>query len=79
MAYMFKLTIKSNEVACMAPPFNINPLTNMWHLMTTFPIHVCNFPKYVKLVELAMVVATLALGLQPKQELAKVRVESEAQ
>ncbi len=39
----------------MAPPFDLNPLTKMWHLVTTFRILSFSFLKYVKLVELAMV------------------------
>jgi hypothetical protein len=39
----------------MAPPFDINPSTKMWHLVTTFQGHVCNFPKYVILAKLVMV------------------------
>jgi len=37
------------------PPFDMNPLTKMWHLVTTSRILVTSFPKYVKLAELAMV------------------------
>ncbi len=29
---LFKLTMKSNAVACMVPPFDTNPLTRMWCL-----------------------------------------------
>jgi hypothetical protein len=39
----------------MAPAFDTNPLTKMWHLVTTFRVLVYSFPKYVKLVEMAMV------------------------
>ncbi len=39
----------------MAPPFDTNPLTIMWCLVTTSHVLVCTFPKYVKLVEMAMV------------------------
>jgi hypothetical protein len=52
---MFKLTMKSNVAACMAPPFDLNPLTKMWCLVTTSRLLSFNFLKYVKLVELAMV------------------------
>jgi len=52
---MFKLTMKSNAATCMAPPFDLNPLTKMWHLVITFQIFSFSFLKYVKLVELAMV------------------------
>jgi hypothetical protein len=52
---MFKLIMKSNATTCMAPTFDTNPLTRMWCLVTTFRILVYNFPKYVKLTELAMV------------------------
>ncbi len=37
------------------PPFDTNPLTKMWHLVTTSWILVSNFLEYVKLVKLAMV------------------------
>jgi hypothetical protein len=39
----------------MAPPFDTNPLTRMWCLVTTSQILVSNFLEYVKLVELPMV------------------------
>ncbi len=32
---MFKLTMKSNATTCMTPNFDSNPLTKMWHLVTT--------------------------------------------
>jgi hypothetical protein len=51
---MFKLTMKSNVIVCMALPFDLNPLTKMWHLVITFRVLSSSFPKYVKLVELAM-------------------------
>jgi len=52
---MFKLTMKSNATMCMAPHFDLNLLTKMWHLVTTFQIFSSSFSKYVKLVELAIV------------------------
>jgi len=52
---MVKLTMKSNLVACMVPPFDINPLTKMWHLMVASQVLICKFPMYVKLVKLVMV------------------------
>ncbi len=51
---MFKFTMKSNATSCMVPPFDINPLTCTWHLVTRFQILVFSFLKYVKLVELVM-------------------------
>jgi len=39
----------------IAPPFDTNLLTTMWHLVTTSQIFVSSFFKYVKLVELAMI------------------------
>jgi hypothetical protein len=51
---MVKLTMKSNAT-CVAPPFDLNLLTKMWHLVTTFRVFLSSFSKYVKLVELAMV------------------------
>jgi hypothetical protein len=47
--------MKSNATAFMAPPFGTNPLTKMWHLVTTSWVFICNFLEYVKLVEMAMV------------------------
>jgi hypothetical protein len=52
---MFKLMMKLNATACMAPPFDTNPLTKMWPLVTTSRILIYNFPKYVKLTKMAMV------------------------
>jgi hypothetical protein len=52
---MFKFTVRSNAITCMVPPFDISPLTKMWHLVTASRILVSSFPKYVKFVELAMV------------------------
>ncbi len=52
---MFKLTMKSNEATCMTPLFDLNPLTKMWCLVTTFQVLSFSFSGYVKLVKLAMV------------------------
>jgi len=52
---MFKLTMKSNATTCMATPFDLNPLTEMWCLVTTFQILSFSFLEYVKLTKLAMV------------------------
>jgi hypothetical protein len=52
---MFKLTMMSNAIAYMVPPFDTNPLTILWHLVTTFQQLVSNFLKYIKLSKLAMV------------------------
>jgi len=52
---LFKLIMKSNATTCMGPPFDTNLPTKMWRLMTTFHILITSFPKYVKLVKLAMV------------------------
>ncbi len=49
---MFKLTMKFNVTTCMVSSFDINPLTIMWHLVTTSQIIIFNFSKDVKLVEL---------------------------
>ncbi len=50
-----KFTMKSNATTCMAPPFDLNPLTKMGRLVTTSRILFSSFPEYVKLVELVMV------------------------
>jgi hypothetical protein len=52
---MFKLTMRSNARTCMVPAFDTNPLTKMWHLVTTFRLLVSNFHEYVKLAKLVMV------------------------
>jgi len=52
---MFKFTMKSNAATRMTPPFDLNPLTKMWCVVTTFRVLSFSFSKYVKLVELAMV------------------------
>ncbi len=52
---LFKLTMKSNAMACMAPPFDTNLPTIMWQFVTTSHILITSFPKYSKWVKLAMV------------------------
>jgi hypothetical protein len=47
--------MRSNATTCMVPPFDINPLTKMWHLVTTSQILVSSFLEYVKFVELVMI------------------------
>jgi hypothetical protein len=42
---MFKLTMKSNAVMCMTPPFDLNPLTKMWCFLITSQVFSFNFPK----------------------------------
>ncbi len=39
----------------MTPPFDLNLVTKMWWLVKGFWVFSSSFPKYVKLVELAMV------------------------
>jgi hypothetical protein len=41
---MFKFTLKSNASTCMAPPFDLNPSTKVWRLMTTSPVLSSSFP-----------------------------------
>ncbi len=52
---MSKLTMKSNVAMRMAPPFDLNPLTKMWCLVTISRILSSSFLEYVKLTKLAMV------------------------
>jgi hypothetical protein len=33
---MFKSMMKSNAITCVVPPFDTNPFTKMWCLVTTF-------------------------------------------
>jgi hypothetical protein len=47
--------MKSNATTCMTPPFDLNPVIKMWCLVIGFRVFSSSFPKYVKLVELAMV------------------------
>jgi hypothetical protein len=52
---MFKLAMKSNACVTMAKPVDVNPLTWLWHTLSTSRLHACAFPKYFKLVKIAMV------------------------
>jgi hypothetical protein len=47
--------MKCSRLFAPHTPLDMNPLTRMWHLVTTSHILVTSFPEYVKLVELAMV------------------------
>jgi hypothetical protein len=47
--------MKSNAATCMVPPFDTNPLTKMWHLVTISQILVSSFLEYIKLAELTIV------------------------
>jgi len=52
---MFKLAMKSNDCVAMVKPLNVNPLTWLWRTLSTSKVRACAFPKYFKLVEIAMV------------------------
>jgi hypothetical protein len=49
----FKLAMKSNSKAAMQPPFNENPLTQLWRTLDS--ASVCIYPEYMKLAKMAVV------------------------
>jgi len=52
---MFKLAMKSNACTTMVKLLDVNPLTPLWHILSTFRVLACALPKYFKLVEIVMV------------------------
>jgi hypothetical protein len=52
---LFKLAMKSNACAAMAKSLDVNPLTCLWQTLSTSGVFTNSFPKYFKLVEIAMV------------------------
>jgi len=51
---MFKLAMKSNACATMVKLLDVNPLTQLWHILLAFRILAYAFPEYFKLVAIAM-------------------------
>jgi hypothetical protein len=51
----FKLSMVSNAMYAMEPPFNTNPLTKLWRSLDANMALVAQFPEYLKLVQIAMV------------------------
>jgi hypothetical protein len=52
---LFKLSMASNAMAAMEPPFHTNPLTKLWRTLDANNALVAHFPEYVKLAQIAMV------------------------
>jgi len=52
---MFKLAMKSNACATMVKLLDVNLLTQLWHIFSTFKVLACALSKYFKLVEIVMV------------------------
>jgi hypothetical protein len=52
---MFKLAMKSNACTTIVKLLDVNPLTQLWHILSTFRVLACAFPEYFKSVEIAMV------------------------
>jgi hypothetical protein len=52
---LFKLAMKSNACVAMAKSLDVNPLTHLWQTFLTSEVFTYSFPKYFKLVEIAMV------------------------
>jgi hypothetical protein len=52
---LFQLSMVSNAMAAMEPPFQVNPLTKMWRTLDANTALVAHFPEYLKLAQIAMV------------------------
>ncbi len=53
--FMFKLAKNSSACTAMVTPIDVNPLTHLWHTLSTSKLFVYSFLKYFKLVEIVMV------------------------
>ncbi len=53
--FMFKLAMNSSACTTMVKPINVNPLTHLWHTLSTSKLFAYSFLEYFKLVEIAMV------------------------
>jgi len=53
--FMFKLAMKSNACTTMVKSIDGNPLTHLWHTLSTSRLFVYSFPKYFKLARIIMV------------------------
>jgi hypothetical protein len=51
----FKVTVLANFAVAMKPPLDCNPCSRMWALLTINQITCFNLLKWLKLVELSMV------------------------
>ncbi len=52
---MFKLCMKNNFKAAMEPPFDLNPLTQIWKTIDASQVLMHFFPEYLKLAQMAIV------------------------
>ncbi len=52
---MFKLAMKSNACTAMAKPIDVNPLTHLWHTLSTLKLFAFFFLECFKLAKIAMV------------------------
>ena len=51
----FKIAMKSNALAAMEPPYDINPVTRIWRTISASRMLSHGFPEYLKLAEIALV------------------------
>jgi len=52
---MFILCMKNNPKVAMEPPFDLNPLTQIWKRINASRVFMHSFLKYLKLAEMAIV------------------------
>lgn len=52
---LFKLCMKSNCDAAMDPPYSTNYFNHLWKMLTNTQLLCPSFPKFMKLIEIAMV------------------------
>jgi hypothetical protein len=52
---LFKLSMISNSMAMLEPPFDLNPLTRLWRMLDANTALVGEVSEYIKLAQLAMV------------------------
>ena len=51
----FKIAMKSNAPAAMEPPYDLNPVTQIWRTISASRVLAHGFPEYLKLAEIALV------------------------
>jgi len=52
---LFKTCMKSNSRADMLPPYDVNSLTKVWHVLDSNNSLTQNFSEFIKLAEMAIV------------------------
>jgi hypothetical protein len=52
---LFKLSMASNSLALLEPPFNVNPVSRLWRMLDANIALAGQFPEYIKLAQIALV------------------------